>query len=191
MDSNEYLIEFWAQIQTGWNPFEAVSMSKELYTAVKNDHHLFPKCVVALCGLCATYNAKWFGGYAGTVITKTGVTRNYYQEAVRNVLKQKPDLDSVYFFCLDYSRLNIEGAIIYCDPPYRGTEQYKDAFSHEQFWDWVRRMSEGNIVLCSEYSAPEDFECIWSKELVNTLDKASRSTAIEKLFVYRNGKQPV
>jgi hypothetical protein len=46
-------------------------------------------------------------------------------------------------------------------------------------------MSEKNIVLCSEYSAPPDFECIWSKELTTTLDNASRSKAVEKLFAYK------
>ena len=32
---------------------------------------------VGIAGFCATYNAKWFGGYAGIVQTKTGTVRNY------------------------------------------------------------------------------------------------------------------
>lgn len=190
MDSNEYLIDFWVQIQSGWNPLESVDMSKSLYTDVKDNMQSYPKSLVALCGLCATYNAKWFGGYAGTVKTKIGTERNYYDEAVRNVLRQRPNVADVYFFCLDYSRLRMENAVIYCDPPYQGTAQYKDAFSHDSFWEWVRCMSRYNIVLCSEYAAPEDFTCIWSKELTNTLDNASRSKAIERLFVYKYGQQP-
>ena len=53
-------------------------------------------------GLCATYNSKWFGGYAGIVHTKIGTERNYYDEAVRNVLKQVPMLKDVTFTCGDY-----------------------------------------------------------------------------------------
>lgn len=44
-------------------------------------------------------------------------------------------------------------------------------------------MSKNNIVLCSEYEAPEDFKCIWQKQLTTTLDKSSRIKAVEKLFV--------
>ena len=47
-------------------------------------------------------------------------------------------------------------------------------------------MSKSNIVLCSEYNAPDDFDCIWSKELTTTLDKNSRSKAVEKLFMIKN-----
>ena len=47
-------------------------MSKDFYTEVKDNKDKFPKQIVALCGFCATYNAKWFGGYAGIVHTKIG-----------------------------------------------------------------------------------------------------------------------
>lgn len=80
--------------------------------------------------------------------------------------------------------IDIKDALIYCDPPYEGTTKYKDDFDHSKYWNWVRKMSKSNIVLCSEYQAPEDFECIWTKELTTTLDKASRSKAVEKLFRY-------
>lgn len=46
-------------------------------------------------------------------------------------------------------------------------------------------MSENNIVICSEYAAPDDFVCIWEMERTTTLDKASRTKAIERLFVRR------
>lgn len=137
-----------------------------------------------MCGFCASYNAKWFGGYAGTVKTKINTYRNYYDEAVRNVLKQRHYLKGVRFICSDYRRLHVKNALIYCDPPYQGTTGYKDSFDHKAYWDWVRKMSKDNIVLCSEYSAPDDFKCIWQKQLVISLDKSSRSKAVEKLFVH-------
>lgn len=96
-DSNEYLIEFWKQIQSGWNPLETVVMTKEFYNDVKENKEKYPKHYVALAGLCATYNAKWFGGYAGIVKTKVGTDRNYYNEAVRNVLKQADFIKDVIY----------------------------------------------------------------------------------------------
>ena len=187
-DNNKYLIAFWRRIQTGWNPLTEVEMTREYYGFVRDDPDHFEPEYVALCGFCATYNAKWFGGYAGTVKTKINTYRNYYDEAVRNVLKQRPHIQSVQFACSDYRELRVEGALIYCDPPYQGTTGYKDEFDHEQYWQWVREMSKTNIVLCSEYSAPPDFECVWEKQLTTTLDKNSRSKAVEKLFVFNQEK---
>ena len=183
-DLNEYLIEFWQQIQAGWNPQE-VDITRELYYDIKANKDQYPKHIVALAGFCASYNAVWFGSYAGIVHTKVGTYRNYYDEAVRNVLKQAEKISDVQYKCLDYQQIDVEGALIYCDPPYQGTSKYKDDIDHAAYWDWVRKMSEKNIVLCSEYSAPPDFECIWQKQLTTTLDKNSRSKAVEKLFMFK------
>ena len=78
--------------------------------------------------------------------------------------------------------------MIYCDPPYENTTGFKDKFDHKKYWDWVRKVSINNFVLCSEYQAPDDFIEIWSGEVKITLDNASRSKSIEKLFTYKNGK---
>lgn len=188
-DNNEYLIEFWKQIQLGWNPLNDVEMTKSFYDDVKNNKGDYPKHIVALTGLCATYNAKWFGGYAGIVHTKIGTTRNYHHEAVRNVLKQRNNILNVVYQHGSYEDIQVSDTIIYCDPPYEGTTKYKDDFDHVKYWNWVRKMSENNIVLCSEYNAPEDFKCIWTKELTTTLDKNSRSKTVEKLFTYKQLKE--
>ena len=44
-------------------------------------------------------------------------------------------------------------------------------------------MSKNNIVLISEYNSPNDFKCIWKKQLTTTLDKNSRKKDVEKLFI--------
>lgn len=190
-DNNQYLIAFWKAIQRGWNPLESVDMTKGLYQAIKDKPENYPMEMVALAGFCASYNAKWFGGYAGTVKTKINTYRNYYDEAVRNVLKQAEHIMDVVFDAADYRQIKIKNTLIYCDPPYQGTTGYKDSFDHEEYWDWVRKMSRDNIVLCSEYHAPPDFECIWQKQLTTTLDKASRGKAVEKLFVLASEKECV
>lgn len=187
LDSNIYLIEFLKAIQSGWNPLEEIDMTKDFYNDVKNNQDKYSPHIVALAGLCATYNAKWFGGYAGIVHTKIGTERNYYDEAVRNALKQKDNIQSVKFTCRDYMTIGdkLKNALIYCDPPYADTTEYKDGFDHIAFWKWCRERAKDNIVLVSEYTAPKDIECIWSTELTTTLDKSSRSKAVEKLFLVK------
>jgi DNA adenine methylase len=51
-------------------------------------------------------------------------------------------------------------------------------------------MEEGHSVFISEYSAPDDFECIWSKEISASANNAIKSgqglKAVEKLFRLRS-----
>ena len=183
-DNNKYLISFFVKLQEGWNPLQDIEMTKELYVDIKNNKDNYPDHIVALAGFCAAYNAKWFGGYAGIVNTKIGTVRDYYDESVRNVLKQIGNLKDVLFVTKDYKDISIpKNSLLYCDPPYANTTKYKDNFNHDEFWDWVRNKSKDNIILVSEYNAPDDFKCIWQKESTITLDKNSRSKAVEKLFV--------
>lgn len=182
-DNNDYLISMWRDLQKGWNPPN--EMTKELYIDIRDNKDKYSKSLVAIAGFCATYNAKWFGGYAGIVKTKIGTYRNYYNEAIRNINKQVHKINDVEFRYCDYTQYsNIKNSLIYCDIPYQGTTQYgtsKD-FDYDKFWDWVRDMSKDNIVLVSEYNAPNDFECIYEKTLTTTLDKNSRKKDTEKLF---------
>lgn len=120
------------------------------------------------------------------VHTKTGTTRNYYDEARRNILKQAAvkEFNEIEFVQSDYRELSFANSVIYCDPPYAGTTQYSDSFNHSEFWDTMRKWSENNIVLISEETAPSDFKVIWQGDVKRTQDNASRSTATEKLLIY-------
>ena len=164
-------------------------MSKEKYHDIMSNKSKYPKYIVALAGFCASYNAKWFGGYAGQVHTKIGTIRNYYDEAVKNVVKQTSKMKDVIFECDNFLNSNKEfyNCFIYCDPPYKGTTGYGQEFDYEKYWCKVADLSKNNYVLCSEYEASDGFRCIWSKELECTLDKNSRHHSIEKLFVYNDG----
>ncbi|MGG1671531.1 DNA adenine methylase [Paenibacillus sp. NRS-1783] len=182
-DNNEYLIEMWKSIQNGWEPPE--KLTKEEYEDIRDNKEKYNKEIVSIAGFCATYNSKWFGGYAGIVKTKIDTYRNYYDEAIRNILKQKNKLIDVNFMSVDYKYFsNYKNCFIYCDPPYQGTTQYgtcKD-FDYDKFWNWVRDMSRNNIVLVSEYNAPDDFAIVFEKTLTTTLDKNSRKKDTEKLY---------
>lgn len=183
-DNNKYLISMWRDLQKGWTP--PYEMSREMYNSIKNNKDEYSQSLVSIAGFCATYNAKWFGGYAGIVKTKIGTYRNYYDEAIRNIQKQTYKIMDVDFRYGDYNQYSdMKNALIYCDIPYQGTTQYgtsKD-FNYKGFWNWCRIMSKNNIVLISEYNAPNDFKCIWEKQLITTLDKNSRKKDTEKLFI--------
>ena len=83
-----------------------------------------------------------------------------------------------------------EGDVVYCDPPYRNTTKYAAGdFDYDEFYDWCKEMSKTNTVLVSEYWMPDDgFECIWQGNLKCTLDKASRSDKIERLYICKGGR---
>ena len=186
IDNNEYLIAMWNAIISDWIPPNEIS--KTSYNEIKDNKDGFKKELVAIAGFCSTYNAKWFGGYAGRVTTKIGTVRDYYDESIRNILKQKEYLKDVKFICGDYKKIHgLKDILIYCDPPYENTTGYgyDKGFNHDEFWEWVRIMSKDNIVLVSEYNAPDDFKVIFEKTLTTTLDKNSRKRDTEMLFIIK------
>jgi len=91
--------------------------------------------------------------------------------------------------CCDYKTLNIPtGSIVYCDPPYKSTTGYNGNFDHIEFWDWCRVISINSSVFVSEYEAPDDFECVWSKSVSSSLTKNTGSkSGVERLFVQSVG----
>jgi DNA adenine methylase len=71
--------------------------------------------------------------------------------------------------------------------PYENTKQYSTSkgFNHSNFWEWCRGMTkEGHQVFVSEYNAPNDFTCIWSKETTNSMNTTKTYQPTEKLFQY-------
>lgn len=149
----------------------------------KNDDYKYK----GYAGFAFSYGGKWLGGWSRT--DKSNVKqRDYVNESYRNALKQSIKLQNVKFITSSYSDLVItNNSIIYCDPPYYGTTKYKNEFDHIKFWEWCRcKSNEGHIVFVSEYNAPDDFECIWQKEIVSSLTQDTGSKkAIEKLFIYK------
>lgn len=75
-----------------------------------------------------------------------------------------------------------DGDVVYCDPPYFGTEKYKGEFEFDfsVFWAWA------NTLPCfiSEYSAPSArFKCINSRRVNSTLAANSNGLGrTERLF---------
>lgn len=183
-DSNKYLIALLQHIQQTTDALPD-TITKDEHNAAKANPKAYPDWYVGLVGFCASYNGKWFGGYANGVKTKIGTVRNYTDEAIRNLKKQAPTLEGISLACCNYNDCSADGFVIYCDPPYRDTTKYATGdFDYDRFYAWCKEMAKTNIVLISEYWMPEDdFECIWSGELRCTLDKSSCSNKVEKLYL--------
>lgn len=166
-------------------------ISKQEYSDVRKSWQdqdgKYPDWYIGAVGFLASYNGKFFGGRAGTVRTKIGTIRNYYDEAKRNLLAQIPNLSGIEFDEFDYQQLDMskfKGGVIYCDIPYKNTTGYQQTFNHDEFWAWAEQCSRDNIVLVSEQVSPNGWKSIWSKPVKRTLDNASRIDIMEQLYIF-------
>lgn len=179
-DNHYYLIEMWKGLQNG-RTFPDI-ITDENYYYIK-EHKDEDPCLTGFVGFGCSFGGKWFGGVAHN---KKG--DNYCARANRSVMKDLEGLRTAQFTCLDYRDVVIpDGSIVYCDPPYANTTSYTTGnFNSREFWDYMRKISEKNIVLISEQNAPEDFECIWEKPFTRTLDvnKDNQFKVTEKLFKF-------
>jgi DNA adenine methylase len=85
-DINKYLVALLRYVQRGGELPPAID--REEYSRVRAVKDDFDDWYVGCVGFLASYNGKFFGGYAGTVNTKAGTVRDYYAEARANLAKQ-------------------------------------------------------------------------------------------------------
>lgn len=188
-DVHEKLIALLTHIQDDDNVINLPdTITEDEYISVRDNKDDYPDWYVGLVGFGATFGAKYFGGFARD---KTG-KRDVPNESIRNIINQAPNLKGIKFGVgsyKDYDPKTIAGAVIYCDPPYKSTLGYRDAFSHEEFYAWCILMAENNTVLISEYDMPEDmFEELWSKDVTmgRTSAKSVDRSRTEKLYKVRH-----
>ena len=167
---------------------------EEEYIRVKNNKEDYEDWHVGLVGFCASFGAKYFGGYARN---KKGDTSGAAPAcAIRNLKKQAPNLQGIKFehkSFLDYDPEEYKNCVFYLDPPYRNTLSYSTGkFPYEEFYKWAIELAKNNTVLISEYQMPEDnFECIWSKEVkvaISGQGDIKNKKRVEKLFKVKGGK---
>lgn len=160
--------------------------SFEHYADVRENRKIggnkYSKEYTALIGFCASYGGRYFdGGYA------RADKRNMYKERVQNLKEDAVLLQDIELECCDYTKyVNCKNCLLYFDPPYKGTKQYsKQQIDYDSFYDFLRKLSENNIVLVSEYNMPDDFACIWQKErkILQKSDRIKGEKAVEKLFI--------
>jgi DNA adenine methylase len=178
-DVNSHLIDMYSCVVDGWLPKD--NYTEEEYKEIRK---IKPKGnpLTAYFGFALSYGGKWFGGWC-----RDGKgQRNYVKEAYNNACKQFPTLKDIKFSCRSVFDIKDipNKSTIYCDPPYEGTTKYKDSFNHAEFWEWCRyQASQGHRVFVSEYKAPDDFICVWEKEVNSSLTANTGSKKnTERLF---------
>jgi DNA adenine methylase len=182
-DSHYYLIKCLEALANGWEPPQ--NIGEKDYTFCKDNYpymytHYDP--LIGYIGFQLSFGAKWFGGYHRGEHRGDRDLQSYNES-----MKQAPKLKGIEFYNIDYRELKIpDRSIVYCDPPYQNTTQYKSSdFNHEEFWNWCREISKVNQVFILEYSAPNDFICIWEKEHSYMMEHSRpKQKRIEKLFIY-------
>lgn len=192
-DVNPYLIACLKALAIGWIP--PMEITRDVYNEVRSAYNgksdRYQDYYTGYIGFSGSYGGRFFeGGYAGTVVTKTGTIRNYPMEAWNNCMRQAELLRDVTFVCCEYNNLDLadKNCVIYCDPPYRGTKEYaRSGFNSDKFFDWCREMAkDGHKVFVSEYEAPDDFELLWEKDVSSSLRSnhiiSGNKVSTERLF---------
>lgn len=179
-DVNKYLISFLHELSVwefNYNKF----YDRESYNKIRYNKNDYKESEVWYVWVNCSYCWSWFESYAWI-----SAWRNYQEEAQRNIKKQMVNLQWVKFVNESYDFLDIpNNSIIYCDPPYKWVREYNfdKWFNHDEFWNWCReKKKEWHTIFISEYNAPEDFKCIWEKEVTNSLHKTQTKRPVEKLF---------
>lgn len=186
-DKNVYLIALLDYVAKGGILPDTIS--EDVYLKVRDNMGKYPEWKVGLVGFCASYGGRFFEGYPRG-LNSNGTARDYTNEAIRNLEQQRNGLRGITFHSSDYlnSDFRDKDALIYCDPPYENSKPYRVSLlgkvDYKKYWDWVREQSEVNPVITSEYSAPNDFICIWEMSgLTSNLKATGTKQSTERLFV--------
>lgn len=193
-DKNNYLIAMWRFLCEGYDFPKTIT--KESYSEYRSKFNeigfsgfgdTLEEAMIGWIGFMGSFNGRFFdGGYSGHNVKG----RDYIGEQIKNTLSQVQKLQGVKFLCGSYDSFEMpRNSVIYCDIPYKNTKQYsisKD-FNYESFYQWSRLITrEGNSVFISEYQAPDDFVCIWKKQVTNAMNTNNTYNPTEKLFVHES-----
>ena len=215
-DLNPYLIAMWKGLQLGFD--KPMEIPKTLYDEYRSLYHIDKRTenydrainldwsialeygwgeyiqqlfLIGWIGFMASFNGRFYdGGYSG----KSG-KRDYVAEQINNTLKQIPYLKDIVFRHGSYSDFSDfafgSHAVIYCDIPYKNTTPYgfNKNFDYDSFYVWCRKQQLlGNKVYISEYQMPEQFKCIWEKQVTNSMNTTKTYKPTERLFTLTEWK---
>jgi DNA adenine methylase len=136
--------------------------TEEQYKHIKICPEEYADWLIAFIGFGCSFSGKYYAGYCRN---NKGI--NYCLQARNSLLKKHKTMQDVEFVSKDYREVKCpEGALIYCDIPYKDTTGYSSGkFNHEDFYKWaVQAKQNGYTVICSEYerNLPENWSIIHS-----------------------------
>lgn len=191
-DINHYVVALFNKLrESGTDGFPS-NISELDWYEIKYNKDEYEDWLVGLAGIYASFNGRWFNDYGGNFKNSSGKPIERYNEGIRSLkreFKYKDKFKGIKVTSWDYRDIDIpDGAIVYCDPPYRGTTGYGVEFNHDEFDGWVRELSKRCVVIISEYEMPDDFVVL--RELGKSGNTISAGQSDlggreEKLFIYR------
>lgn len=143
--------------------------------------------------ICRDVAKKKVPSGRGAVEGEKPEVRLQYRERHHSMPNWGGGTESLITSALDFSKIEIKpDSVIYCDPPYRGTDDYSDkglnSFDYDRFYDWCCEQKEP--VFVSEYWMPEDrFEPIAEFAHRSTLSATANNAVTEKIFVPKHQKE--
>ena len=178
-DNNPYLIALLKAIQDGYEPPIVVPEEQYNYTMNHLDEN---PALSGFIGIGCSFGGGWKNGYA----RRRDKYRNYAEETHNTLLKQKPKLGGVTFTSCSYDKAPIPvGAVVYCDPPYKGTtnKYYAKNFDYDAFIKWVEANKGKYDIYISEYKEnltqwPTNYEIVWEKESCQEMSKRKKTTEV-------------
>lgn len=149
-DIHADLVMLWKALQNGWVP-DYSDITELEYTNYKYARFASPQR--AFIGFAASFGGEWFHTFA---------LRNNYDylgAAYKSCLdKMERMQEKVTFNCCCYSKVQPVDAVVYCDPPYANTRNYKtEGIVFDKMWQTFIEWSKNNHVYVSEYDVPLKF----------------------------------
>lgn len=181
-DYDEDLNYFWqAVIEQGYRPSADDKPSREQYVAERNAGF----SANPLRGFMRT--AAAFSGRPWDSFVLERTERDYWGVAVRAVETQAGiladrDIKIVGGDYEAYEQFLSPESVVYCDPPYADTTDYRNRFDHDRFWGNMRRWSEVCPVFVSELTAPDDFAVAYEKHTIHTVMGSRNKKVSERLY---------
>jgi len=184
------LILLWKKVQN--NKFKKPTMTESKWRKLK--YSKVPSALRAFAGFACSFGGIFFNGYADN----SSGDRNFCDEGYKSIKKIQPHIKNVNFKYQDYKKCEKQiskgSYIIYCDPPYKDTDctfGSSHEFNSNEFFNTLRKWSSmGNIIILSEFSAPKDFKCIWTKKRKSSIrgknNYADNKQMTEKLYILSN-----
>lgn len=185
-DINESVINMWQAVFNGWMPPEVVT--EATYNEVKGVRD--PKDpMTAFCGHGVSFGAKWFGGYARDGKGKTNFALNSRKSTLLKLgVMSKAN---VTFQTTPFNNIRPTGAVLYLDPPYAGRTKahgHSVPFDHDIFWRYAEEMTKVNVVLVTEFIAPDDWVRVysWGDTVVRHYSGKPSDGTNESIFVHES-----
>jgi site-specific DNA-adenine methylase len=162
-DRNPAIIKMWEAAKNGWEAPQ--SCSKKRYLKMKHSKAVLTPDAI-FCGFACSMRGSLFSTFVDVNNIK------HQSDHIKEISKFL--LENVYLTSGDYRDTippNTEGAVLYLDPPYKGTTNkfqinrvHNSHFDYDSFLEWAVKMSANNDVYISEQTnLPPPAQLIWGK----------------------------